>query len=97
MAKKTQYQKLIEPKVQKIIEDIDKIKKLSLTKDYTADDVKLIETALKSSANRLSKHLINNLEDAETFSFDEFVEESNKDNDSKDQNQSSQSDYIQKN
>lgn len=70
MSKKTNYQKLIEPKIQKLLEDIEKIKKISLTKDYTLDDVKAIDSAIKSASNKLTKSLVTNLDDTDTFSFD---------------------------
>lgn len=68
--KKTEYQKIIEPRVNKILSDIEKLVKISLAKEYTLDDVKQIENAIKKSSNKMLKTLSNNLEEAESFSFE---------------------------
>lgn len=56
-------------KVNKILTDIDKLTKFSLSKDYDLDDVKQINEAIRKASAKMLKTLSNNLEEEEEFSF----------------------------
>lgn len=56
-------------KVNKILSDIDKLTKFSLSKEYNEKDVKQINEAIKKASAKMLKTLLNNLEEEESFSF----------------------------
>lgn len=64
-----EYRSSIEPKVNKILSEIDKLTKFSLSKDYDIGDVKHINDAIRKASNKMLKTLTNNLEEGEQFTF----------------------------
>jgi hypothetical protein len=64
-----EYRSSIAPKVNKILSEIDKLTKFSLSKDYAIGDVKHINDAVRKASNKMLKTLTNNLEEEEQFTF----------------------------
>lgn len=71
-----EYRSSIKPKIQKILSDIERLTKFSLSKEYDLDDVKQINEAIRKSSQKMLKTLTNNLEEEDNFEFlsDEKVE-----------------------
>jgi hypothetical protein len=64
-----EYRASVTPKVSKILSDIDKLTKFSLSKDYDLEDVKQINDAIKKASVKMQKTLTNNLQEDEAFKF----------------------------